>query len=135
MASEVQNDLGIELSDLNYLCSHASLACKGFLEMIETDKRPIMIHRPACFAAGKNDIDLQIIMELIKERKGKNRHRPPKRHRALMNEPLFHWLNHPVQAGTFFHICRSCDCNCVHCTLRGLNCWSCSSSETSIRMT
>ena len=54
MTSEVKADLKIELSDLNYLCSHASLACKGFLEMIQTDKQPIMIHRPACFAAGKN---------------------------------------------------------------------------------
>ena len=58
MTSEVKADLIIELSDLNYLCSHASLACKGFLEMIETNdrQRPIMIHRPArsaCFAAGK----------------------------------------------------------------------------------
>ena len=53
-ASEVMNDLGIELSDLNYLCSNASLACIGSLEMIVTaDRRPIMIHRPACFAAGK----------------------------------------------------------------------------------
>ena len=51
MTSEVKADLKIELSDLNYLCSHASLACKGFLEMIETDnnneQQPIMIHRPA----------------------------------------------------------------------------------------
>ena len=53
MTSEVKADLKIELSDLNYLCSHASLACKGFLEMIHTDRRPIMIHRPACFTAGK----------------------------------------------------------------------------------
>ena len=37
MTSEVKADLKIELSDLNYLCSHASLACKGFPEMIETD--------------------------------------------------------------------------------------------------
>ena len=36
MTSEVKADLKIELSDLNYLCSHASLACKGFLEMIPT---------------------------------------------------------------------------------------------------
>ena len=47
--SEVKANLKIELSDLNFLCSHASLACKGFLEMIQTDKQqqPIMIHRPA----------------------------------------------------------------------------------------
>ena len=37
MTLEVKADLKIELSDLNYLCSHASLACKGFLEMIPTD--------------------------------------------------------------------------------------------------
>ena len=37
MTSEVKADLIIELSDLNYLCSHASLACKGFLEIIPTD--------------------------------------------------------------------------------------------------
>ena len=46
---EVKSDLRIELSDLNCLCFHTSLACKGFPEMIETtnnnNKRPIMIHR------------------------------------------------------------------------------------------
>ena len=36
MTSEVKADLKIELSDLNYLCCHASLACEGFLEMIHT---------------------------------------------------------------------------------------------------
>ena len=36
MTSEVKADLKTELSDLNYLCSHASLACKGFPEMIHT---------------------------------------------------------------------------------------------------
>ena len=36
MTSEVKADLKIELSDLNYLCTNASLACKGFPEMIET---------------------------------------------------------------------------------------------------
>ena len=36
MASEVRYDLGSELSDLNYLCSHASLACKCSPEMIVT---------------------------------------------------------------------------------------------------
>ena len=59
MTSEAKADLKIELSDLNYLCSNASLACKGFLEMIDTtdnNKRPIMIHRPACFAADKNSL-------------------------------------------------------------------------------
>ena len=39
MTSEVKADLKIELSDLKYLCSHASLACKCFLEMIATDGR------------------------------------------------------------------------------------------------
>ena len=39
MTSEVKADLKIELSDLNYLCSNASLACKGFPEMIATDQR------------------------------------------------------------------------------------------------
>ena len=33
---EVKSDLRIELSDLNCLCFHTSLACKGFPEMIET---------------------------------------------------------------------------------------------------
>ena len=50
MTSEVTSDLKIELSDLDYLGSHASLAYKGFLEMIDTDnkqQRPIMIHRVA----------------------------------------------------------------------------------------
>ena len=36
MTSEVKTDLKIELSDLNYLSSHASLACRGLLEMIHT---------------------------------------------------------------------------------------------------
>ena len=35
-ASEVKFDLKIEVCNLNYLCYHASLACKGFLEMIHT---------------------------------------------------------------------------------------------------
>ena len=45
MTSEVTSDLKIELSDLNYLGSHASLAYKGFLEMIDTDddNEPIII--------------------------------------------------------------------------------------------
>ena len=54
MTSDVKADLKIELSDLNYLCSHASLACKCSPEMIATTTGPIMIHRPACFATGKN---------------------------------------------------------------------------------
>ena len=36
MTSEVKPDLKIELSDPNYVCSHTSLACKGFLEKIHT---------------------------------------------------------------------------------------------------
>ena len=36
MTLEAKSDLKIELRDLNYLCSYASLASKGFLEMIET---------------------------------------------------------------------------------------------------
>ena len=36
MTSEVKADLKIELSDLNYLCSHPSMAYKCFPEMIET---------------------------------------------------------------------------------------------------
>ena len=39
MTSEDTSEVRFELSDLNYLYSHASLACKGFLEMIATDKR------------------------------------------------------------------------------------------------
>ena len=34
MTVEVKCNLRFELSDLNYLCSHAFLACKGFLETI-----------------------------------------------------------------------------------------------------
>ena len=34
MTFEAEADLRIELSDINYLYSYASLACKGFLEMI-----------------------------------------------------------------------------------------------------
>ena len=37
MTSEVKADLKIELRDLNYLSSHASLASKCFPEMIPTD--------------------------------------------------------------------------------------------------
>ena len=37
MTTEVKADLKIELNDLNYLCFNASLACKGFPEMIQTD--------------------------------------------------------------------------------------------------
>ena len=36
MTSKVIFDLKIELSALNYLCSHAFLACKCFPEMIDT---------------------------------------------------------------------------------------------------
>ena len=36
MTLEDTSEVRFELSDLNYLCSHASLACKGFLEMIAT---------------------------------------------------------------------------------------------------
>ena len=39
MTSEVTSDLKIELSDLNYLYSYASLACKGCREMIETNNK------------------------------------------------------------------------------------------------
>ena len=53
--SEVKADLKIELSDLNYLCSHASLACKGFPEMIDNNKRgQLWSIDLRCFAAGKN---------------------------------------------------------------------------------
>ena len=38
-ASEAASDLTIELSDLNNLCCHASLASKCFHEMIKTDVR------------------------------------------------------------------------------------------------
>ena len=50
-ASEVIYDLRIEVSDLNYLCCHASLAskCHYFMIVIERRRRrrrrrPIMIH-------------------------------------------------------------------------------------------
>ena len=36
MAFEVTSDLRLELSYLNYISYHASLACKSFLEMIQT---------------------------------------------------------------------------------------------------
>ena len=39
MILEVKANLKIELGDLNYIWSHASLAYKGFLEMIETDSQ------------------------------------------------------------------------------------------------
>ena len=37
-ASEVTCDLGIELSDLNYLCCHVSLASKGLHELNDTEE-------------------------------------------------------------------------------------------------
>ena len=42
---EVTYELIFEVSGLNYLCSHTSLAYKGFLEMIDTDddNEPIII--------------------------------------------------------------------------------------------
>ena len=39
MSLEVKSDFKIELIDLNYLGVHASLTCKGFLEMIHTNKQ------------------------------------------------------------------------------------------------
>ena len=39
MTSEAKADLKIELSDLNYLCSNAYLACKCFHEMIATNNK------------------------------------------------------------------------------------------------
>ena len=39
MTLKVKADLKIEHSDLNYLCSHPSLASKCFPEMIDTDGR------------------------------------------------------------------------------------------------
>ena len=43
-------------SKLNSVTSITNVACKDFLEMIHTndDKWPIMMHRHACFTAGKN---------------------------------------------------------------------------------
>ena len=45
-ASEVTNVLGIKLSDLNYLCSHASLACNEMIDTTTTTTmtRQIIIH-------------------------------------------------------------------------------------------
>ena len=49
MTSEVTSDLGIELDDLNDLCSHVSLASKGLHELNDTEegggrRRPNMTH-------------------------------------------------------------------------------------------
>ena len=41
MASEVISEIKIELSDLNNLCCHASLASKCLHEMIKTDVRNV----------------------------------------------------------------------------------------------
>ena len=38
MTSEVTSDLGIELDDLNDLCSHVSLASKGLHELNDTEE-------------------------------------------------------------------------------------------------
>ena len=43
MTSEVASDLRLELSDLKYTCSLASLACNCFSEIIHINW-PIMIH-------------------------------------------------------------------------------------------
>ena len=51
MASEVANGLIIKLSGLNYLRSHAFLGSKCLYGVNDTPL--IIIHIPACFAAGK----------------------------------------------------------------------------------
>ena len=66
MTSEDIYEVRLELSDLNYLCSHASLACKGFPEMIATNNRanydPL-----SCVAslATKNTVIQSIIMSHV----------------------------------------------------------------------
>ena len=56
MTSEDTSEVRFELSDLNNLCSHASLAYKGFLEMIDTDddNEPIIIDWRALHARNNN---------------------------------------------------------------------------------
>ena len=59
MTSEVKADHKIELSDLNYLRSDASLANKGFLDMIETVKQTngqLWSIDLRCLAAGKKEL-------------------------------------------------------------------------------
>ena len=50
MASEVISDIKIELSDLNNLCCHASLASKCFHEMIKTYGNEEIYHPLTCVA-------------------------------------------------------------------------------------
>ena len=52
MASEAADNLRIELSGLNYLCNHALLGSKCLYRVNE--RRVIVIHIPAGFAAGRN---------------------------------------------------------------------------------
>ena len=52
MPSEVTNDLGIKLSGLYYLCSHAFLGSKCLYS--QNERGVIIIRIPAFFAAGKN---------------------------------------------------------------------------------
>ena len=50
MASEVISEIKIELSDLNNLCCHASLASKCLHEMIKTHGRTAKDHPLTCVA-------------------------------------------------------------------------------------
>ena len=50
MASEVISDIKIELSDLNNLCCHASLASKCLHEMIKTYATQEIYHPLTCVA-------------------------------------------------------------------------------------
>ena len=58
MTSEATYDLRFELSDLNCLCCHVFLAFKDFCELIQS--RPKRTYWPACFAAGKKSIHLDV---------------------------------------------------------------------------
>ena len=60
MASEVISDIKIELSDLNNLCCHASLASKCLHELNATYVGDLSSIDLRGFAAGKNEHPRQV---------------------------------------------------------------------------
>ena len=62
MTSEVKSDLGNQLSDLDYICSHVFLASKCFHELNQTRRRRKVSQRPASRSAhaGKNCVEKSV---------------------------------------------------------------------------
>ena len=58
MTSEVTSDLKIQLSDLDYICFHVSLASKGLHEINDTDGRTEEVYDPlTCVASPQVKIE------------------------------------------------------------------------------